>query len=442
MNIHAGPIPKENDDNKLDAVRARVEYKMRDYANYNFTPQQSSAINIFFDLAQEFDDIDQVHLLPAIILHLFFQYKAELYLLDAQSDLVLMSPSVTGSTPDPPQLTLEISKDKGRYCIPVCGRDAIALTKTQHIVPDQNLMGVLAVYTDNVLKSHELLFLNKFANRLGFCLHTKILAERNSRHIHFLRKLAHDIGHNIITPNLRLKFQLNQLEKHKNTLKTICQQPADEATLQEVRILQRKLDEQTKTIMGTFNNNALFMESLFRQSHFDLGHYVLRRARLDIAAMVVMPQFERYRPFLEERGLTMEENIHLAYPPSPCMVQADLGMISQVMANFIANAGKYCTPKLDGFKEIRCSIEAVPGAFENGQTGVKVSVFSSGPNIPPDEAPRLFEDNYRASNAKGKQGTGHGLFFVREIIAEHAGKTGYEPLPTGNNFYFMLPLAQ
>ena len=443
MSTSIEPIPAgDNNDSLLAAVRSRIEYKMRDYATYNFTPQQSSAINIFFDLAQEFDNISQLHVLSVLILRMFFQYRAELYLKDEQTELVLVTPPVSDAGSEPPQMRPGVWNDGKRYYFSVRGRNALVLTKAQRIVTDENVMGVLVLHMENTLSSHDLLFLKKFANRLGFCLHNKLLAERNSRHILFLRKLAHDIGHNIITPNMRLKFQLHQLEGQINSLKEVSEHPPDEATIQDVRILQRKMADQIKEITGNFQNSALFLESLLRQSHFDLGHYVLRRSRLDIVAMVVVPQFERYRPHFEERGLVTGSD-QPSYPAKPCIVQADLGLISQVIANFMSNAAKYCTPVRENTPgEIRCTVEVEPDAFENGTAGVKVSVFSSGPNIPPHEAGLLFEDNYRASNSSGEYGTGHGLFFVREIIAEHAGKTGYEPLPDGNSFYFILPLAE
>ena len=443
MNTRTDPMPaRDTGDKYMEAVRSRIEYKMRDYADYKFTPTQSSAINIFFDLAQEFDTIPQLHVLSVLILRMFFQYQTELYLKDEQTELALVTPPVPGGLPEPPQLRPGVWNDAGRFYFPVRGRSALVLTNTQRILPNENIIGVLVLYQDGPLESHDRLFLKKFANRLGFCLHNKILAERNSRHILFLRKLAHDIGHNIITPNLRLKFQLHQLQSEMDKLEEVSRLPADETTLQDVRILQKKMTGQLKSIIGTFQNSALFLESLLRQSHFDLGHYVLRRSRLDIASMVVAPQFERYRPYLQERGL-MAEDAQPCAPPAACMVQADLGLISQVMANFLSNAVKYCTPvREDGSCEIRCKVEVAPGAFENDTDGVKVSVFSSGPNIPPEEAALLFEDNYRASNASGEYGTGHGLFFVREIIAEHEGKTGYEPLPNGNNFYFILPCVE
>ena len=442
MNNPTDTSTKDSGVSHLEAVRSRIEYKMRDYRTYKFTPSQSYALNIFFDLAQEFENSEHLHVLSVLILRMFFDYEAELYLKDDQSEPALVTPPVDSGIPRPPPVRPECWNENGRYYFPVRGRHSLVLSMSQRLVTDENIIGVLVVYTGDALESHDLLFLNKFANRLGYALHNKILAERNARHILFLRKLAHDIGHNIITPNLRLKFQLQQLNRQIDSLKAVISHPADEATVQDIRILQRRMADQIKDIAGNFQNSALFLESLLRQSHSDVGHYVLRRSRLDISAAVVAPQFERYRPHFEERGILIRDD-QPSLPPVPCLVQADLGLISQVVANFLSNAVKYCTPvHEDEPGEVRCSVKIIPKAFVSAADGVKVSVFSTGPNIPAEEAKLLFEDNYRASNSSGQYGTGHGLFFVREIIAEHTGLTGYEPLPDGNSFYFILPLVE
>lgn len=429
----------------MEAVYSRIHYKMRDYAAYRFTAPQSCAINIFFDLAQEFTEIEQLHMLAVLILKMFFQYEAELYLKDGQDSLILVTPAVNPEIIGIPELRPEIWSDSARCYIPVRGRNSLVVTRNQRIVAGHDLMGVLVLYSSKEPASHDLLFLEKFANRVGFCLHNKILADRNSRHILFVRKLAHDIGHNIITPNMRLKLLLNQLEGQIASLDSIAgpeHASPKKVDAQDIRVVQRKMSEQIKDIMGTFKNSALFLESLLRQSHFDLGHYVLRRSRLDMRTLVVLPQFERYRSHFTERSLNVD-NDQPIFPQEPCMVQADLGLISQVLANLLSNAVKYGSLRHNNAPgEVRCKVEIIPTAFGINADGVKVSVFSSGPHIPKSEAHLLFTDSFRASNASGLPGTGHGLFFVREIVAEHGGKTGYEPVMGGNIFYFMLPRVE
>lgn len=426
-------------DSVIDEVRSRIHYKMRDYDSYRFSGPQSCAINIFFDLAQEFDDLEHIQLLCVFILHMFFGYDAELYLRREDDELGLVTPAISSDSAGVPLFRGDIWQDSVRCYIPVRGKCAPVVTEDRRIIAGEDLMGVLVIYTARVFAEHDLLFLEKYANRVGFSLHNRILALRNERHVLFLRKIAHDIGHNIITPNMRLKLLLHQFSSQIATLGILTEQPPDEAHLHDLRVLQKKMEEHAKAITDNFTNSALFLESLLRQSHFDLGHYVLRLERLDLVNRVVTPQFERYRSHFDERELFAAAP---DFPEGPCMVQADLGLLSQVLANFLSNATKYTRALPGGRAEVRCSVTRDENAFGRGGAGYRVSVFSSGPAVNKEEREHLFNDNYRASNSSGQFGTGHGLFFVREIIAEHRGIVGYETAPGGNVFYFTLPEAQ
>ncbi len=46
---------------------------------------------------------------------------------------------------------------------------------------------------------------------------------------------------------------------------------------------------------------------------------------------------------------------------------------------------------------------------------------------------------FRGENAQGEYGTGHGLYFIQEVVHLHGGEVGYEPTPLGNNFFIILP---
>ncbi len=432
-------------DSRVEHVQSRIHYKMRDYASYRFSAPQSCAINIFFDLAQEFDDSEQLHLLAVLVLRMFFQIEAELYLKNEKGELELKTPPIGLSPRQAPPLRPELWCDRDCCYAPVRGKNSVFLPKDQRILSDEDLLGVLVFHTkdghqDPHQEGHHILFLEKFANRVGFCLHNKRLAERNARHIIFVRKLAHDIGHNIITPNMQQKLMLNHLQAQIATLGELCEKlPPGEAT-QEVSRLQRIMKEHTGSIMEHFKYGALFLESLLRQGHFDLGHYVLRCSKLDLCSLVVQPQFERYRSHFKERGIHINGE-QPVLPGVPCIVEADLGLISQVLANILSNGTKYCTAPPGGNRaEARCTVTVEKGAF-GARDGVRVSVYTTGEHIPAQEADKLFHDNFRASNAGSQLGTGHGLYFAREIVMEHGGRIDYKPEPGGNGFSFLLPLV-
>ncbi|MDR0827834.1 MAG: HAMP domain-containing histidine kinase [Desulfovibrio sp.] len=480
-------LPAEGHD-PMRVVRDRIRSKVADYKGYGFNIAQSRAMNIFFDLAQEFDETEKVYALSTLVLRVIFSYDAEFYLCGEDSLLHLVSPPARSTssahldranTPELgphsqhgdgycliPELDPHLRREDGYCLIPVFDRGhhkdpthPLAENPAQS-APDAkpgdpafenssatpakgqdsaNLLGVLAVRERKPLARHELLFLQKYANRLGYCLDNKRMAKRNAKHLFFLRKLAGDIGHNIITPNIRLKRQLrlfririDQLNEHLNAIADI-----NPVILHDLHILHGSMIDQFEQINAGFSNGALFMESLLRQSHFDLGRYVLRNSRLDLGKMIVIPQFERYRDLFAEREVLLEPD-HPLLPAGPCYVTADHGLISQVLANLLSNAAKYAALPAGAASPVKPVVRCT---LETDAKAAKVTVFSTGGHISPADAARLFDDNFRAANSTGREGVGHGLFFVSQIMEAHKGQAGYEPAPGGNNFYFRLPLA-
>lgn len=55
-----------------------------------------------------------------------------------------------------------------------------------------------------------------------------------------------------------------------------------------------------------------------------------------------------------------------------------------------------------------------------------VEVLDTGPGIPADEQPFIFEDFYRGRNAEGLAGTGLGLSIVKKIVEAHDGEVWLE----------------
>jgi signal transduction histidine kinase len=429
---HTGSAALSSDE-ASDFVRSRISAKMAAYDDYAFTDRQARAMNIFFDLAQEFDNVMQIHILSVMVLDMLFGYEAGLYLRDDSGHLLPAASGFDIGNPEIGEVRNELWSAGGFCFAPVHGKSD---GQTEH--GGEELLGLLILKERQCFPEHEQLFLQKYANRLGFCLHNKLMAAHNAGHLLFLRKLSKDIGHNIINPNMRLKRQLNIFQAHlsrlDDRLETLSGK-SGEGIFQEIRALCKTMGEQFAAITAGFNNSSLFMESLMRQSHFELGRFVLRISRLDVGQTIVVPQFERYRYLFDERGVDTDGG-RPVLPDDPCFAEVDHGLISQVLANLLSNAAKYSVPAPDdGRRRVRCSLERAGDK-------VKVVVFSSGPHIPPEEAARLFDDDFRASNAAGRYGTGHGLFFVREIMETHKGAAGYEPAPGGNNFYFMLPLAR
>jgi signal transduction histidine kinase len=101
-----------------------------------------------------------------------------------------------------------------------------------------------------------------------------------------------------------------------------------------------------------------------------------------------------------------------------------------VMTNLIANAIKFSPA--GGRVQVR--LEAVPGPY------VRVAVEDSGPGIPPEHTPRVFDKFYQAGGFQSAAGTGLGLAISREIVTAHGGEIGVDSEPgRGSTFYFTVP---
>jgi two-component system phosphate regulon sensor histidine kinase PhoR len=115
------------------------------------------------------------------------------------------------------------------------------------------------------------------------------------------------------------------------------------------------------------------------------------------------------------------------------LVKADPEAIHQVFSNLISNAVKYCPP----------NTPIVIGAHEY-EEGVEFFVRDSGPGIPSEHLPRLFQRFYRVDKARSREsgGTGLGLAIVKHIVIAHGGAVRVESeLNHGSTFFFSLPKA-
>ena len=458
----AQPDPPE-----LATVLSRIRKKKEDYERYNFTATQGRALRAFFDLAQEFETLDNFYRIAVFVPKIFMDFDSCLYLVDSETSQLkrvcdsLNALGVCGM--DPPEgvrVSSEPYEHGDSFFAPIRGNKRLFAAKV--IARATDVIGMFEVFPKAHLTDKDKLFFEKYANRIGYNLHYKLLARQNEEHIKFINTLVADIEHNVIAPNIKYKYFLKLIDKKIKELDSIMgllrQHLVDAETcncpkIKQAEEVERRLESAVGDLRSYyqdmkkhFENTSLFLESLLRREHFQKGELVLRRRSCNFRKEVIEPQLERYKDRLARRGITIDNQLG-GVPDEDFPLAVDIGLISQVYANLFSNAEKYCQEVTDEngnrIKFMAYGRQILPDYFGPGQDGIKFNVFTTGPHLSPEDAKRIFEEGFRASDtADSRPGTGHGLHFVKKIVEVHGGVVGYEPVPLGNNFYFILPLKK
>jgi len=115
---------------------------------------------------------------------------------------------------------------------------------------------------------------------------------------------------------------------------------------------------------------------------------------------------------------------------SSTAIHADGVRIAQVFENMFTNAVKYAP-----------GAAIIVGLRQVGESLI-VSFMDTGPGIPAESLPLIFERFYRVRSDKAT-GTGLGLFICKQIIEAHRGKIWAESNPgQGTTFFIELPITQ
>ena len=129
----------------------------------------------------------------------------------------------------------------------------------------------------------------------------------------------------------------------------------------------------------------------------------------------------------EDKSITLNCDIE----PSVKNIRGNQFSIEEMVANLLLNAIKY-TPA-DG----RVCIKA-----RNRDDSVQVEISDTGIGIPADEQDKVFDEFFRATNARRteRDGTGLGLSIVKYIVERHGGQISVESEEgRGTTFKLTLP---
>jgi signal transduction histidine kinase len=245
-------------------------------------------------------------------------------------------------------------------------------------------------------------------DELGTLAHAfNAMADGLQRQERLRRTLVSDVSHELRTPLANIRGYLEAL--------------------------QEGVVAPTPAVLGSLVDEALLLSRLVDDlqdlSLAEAGHLTLHPAPLDVPA-VVDGALQALAPRAAERDVALAAELADDLPA----VAADAGRIGQVLRNLLANALTH-TPA-GGTVTVRAGPAAAGG--------LQLSVTDTGPGIPAEHLPQVFERFYRAdpSRARATGGAGLGLAIVRQLVEAHGGQVRAESPPgQGARFVVVLPPA-
>jgi signal transduction histidine kinase len=181
-------------------------------------------------------------------------------------------------------------------------------------------------------------------------------------------------------------------------------------------------------LVGHTRRLVRLADDLLELARWEGGRLRIDAQDIDLAELV-RGTLDGWTPEARRRGISLQVRL----PVGPLALTGDPIRLTQALGNLIENALKYAGS--GGWVRVDVG-PALVGSYE-------LAVTDSGPGIPLDVLPRVFERYFRVEGraSGGPGGMGLGLAIARAIVLAHGGElTAESPRGSGARFVLRLPV--
>lgn len=222
------------------------------------------------------------------------------------------------------------------------------------------------------------------------------------------KELLADISHEIRSPLARIQ--------------------SDAEILIDREMEKEQREEHLKAICEEVKNISHLVEDLSMLSRLEHHQFELAISPSSLQD-VLSQEISKFRLQLEEKGINLKQTIPTNIP----LVMMNAKRIGQVISNLLMNSLRYTSK--GGIVDI---------GLKRKDSMVEVWIKDTGPGIPKEEIPYIFDRLYRVDKSRSRTsgGTGLGLAIAKQFVEAHGGHIHAESeIEKGTCIRFTLQIA-
>lgn len=190
-------------------------------------------------------------------------------------------------------------------------------------------------------------------------------------------------------------------------------------------------DEQEEILKKGYQSNERMIDlvnDLLNVARIEEGRFLYDFSRVSFVDLL-KETLESFQTSMKMKNITVKLRLPKG---NKIEVMMDREKMKLALQNLIENAINYSPAKSDVTISLKCD-----------KMNLSLAIADRGMGIPKNQQSRVFAKFFRGNNAvkMETEGTGLGLFLVKNIIEKHGGKIWFETEENkGSTFYFTLPI--